>query len=129
MAKWTIYDYKDERDGNLMCSWSKRLQKKERAKLNNRIDALAMHGTDLIPGIVAPTGTASIFKLKVHGKVQLRPMLCEGPGKGEPEFTFLLGAKEIQFTYDPPGAPETAAELRENLVKNPKLRCEHERVG
>jgi hypothetical protein len=58
-----------------------RLAKKEKAKLNQRIDSLELYGTDLIPGIVAPTGVASILKLKIHGKVQLRPMLCEGPGE------------------------------------------------
>ncbi len=129
MAKWTIYDYADPEIGNPMRSWSESLQKKERAKLNSRIDALAMHGTDLIPGLVAPTGTASIFKLKIHGKVQLRPMLCEGPGRDEEAFTFLLGAIEVSWEYDPQGAPEVAAGLRENLIRNPKWRRNHERVG
>lgn len=129
MAKWTIYDYADPEIGNPMRTWSEHLQKKERAKLNSRIDALAMHGTDLIPGLVAPTGTASIFKLKIHGNVQLRPMLCEGPGRNEAAFTFLLGAIEVSWEYDPPGAPEVAAGLRENLIRNPKWRRNHERVG
>ena len=127
MPKWTICDYVHPGYGNLMRAWSARLAKKEKAKLNQRIDSLELYGTDLIPGIVAPTGVASILKLKIHGKVQLRPMLCEGPRAAT--FTFLLGAKEVQDAYDPSGAPETAAEYRKDLFANPKVRqIIHERV-
>ena len=83
MPKWTIFDYVDPVDGNLIRAWTVRLQKKERAKLNQRLDSLAVHGAGMIPGIISPTGIPSIFKLKIRGKVQLRPMLCEGPGRGE----------------------------------------------
>ena len=126
---WAIYDYLHPTHGNLIKDWSLGLQKKERAKLNQKIDALAMYGTDLIPGIVAPTGVSSIFKLKVHGHVQLRPMLCEGPGTAELAFTFLLGAKEIQSEYEPRGAPQTAAEYRQDLMSYPERRRQHERVN
>jgi hypothetical protein len=127
MAKSTIFDYVHPGYGNLIRAWSMGLAKKEKAKLNQRIDSLELYGTDLIPGIVAPTGVASILKLKIHGKVQLRPMLCEGPG--EESFTFLLGAKEVQDSYDPPGAPETAAEYRKDLFANSEKRqIPHERV-
>jgi hypothetical protein len=128
MAKWMICDYIHPGYGNLIRAWSLRLAKKERAKLNQRIDSLELYGTDLIPGIVAPTGVASILKLKIHGKVQLRPMLCEGPGVAT--FTFLLGAKEVQDAYDPPGAPQTAAEYRKDLFANSKTRqIPHERIN
>ena len=112
-----------------MKSWSSRLQKKERAKLNSKIDALSIHGADLIPGILSPTGVPSIFKLKVQGLVKLRPMLCEGPGRSESAFTFLLGAKEISWKYEPADAPSTAAELRDDLLEHPDRRIEHERVS
>src|SRR5260370_42528113 len=110
MAKSTIYDYVHPVEGNLMKACSEGLQKKERAKLNSKIDALAMHGAELIPGILAPTGVSSIFKLKVQGQVKLRPMVCEGPG--ESVFTFLLGAKEVSWEYEPSNAPEIAAGYR-----------------
>ena len=129
MSRWTIYDYVDPADGNLIKAWSARLQKKERAKLNNRLDALAMHGSGLIPGILSPTGMPSIFKLKIHGQVQLRPMLCEGPGRDEEAFTLLLGAFEVSDDYDPRGAPLIAARLRECLVKDMRRRVQHERIG
>jgi len=112
-----------------MKKWSAGLQKKERAKLNSKIDALAMHGTDLIPGILSPTGVPNIFKLRVKGQVQLRPLLCEGPGHAEAAFTFLLGAKEIASEYEPANAPDRAAELRNDLLAHPERRTEHERVS
>lgn len=129
MAKWTIFDYVDPVDGNLFRAWSARLQKKERAKLNVRLDSLAMHGPDLIPGILSPTGLPSIFKLKIHGKVQLRPLLCEGPGRGEEAFTLLLGAFEVSDDYVPIGAPLIASRMRESLINDMRRRVLHERVS
>jgi hypothetical protein len=129
MPKSTVFDYAHPEHGNVMREWSLRLQVKERAKLNNKIDALALHGAELIPGLVAPTRTASIFKLKVQGQVKLRPMLCEGPGEGEPAFTLLLGAFEIQWEYDPANAPDIAAGYRADLLAHPTHRREHERVS
>ena len=129
MRKWSIYDYIDPVDGNLFKVWCARLQKKERAKLNNRLDALSIHGPELIPGILSPTGIPSIFKLKIRGQVQLRPLLCEGPGRGEEAFTLLLGATEVSDDYVPMGAPLIASRLRENLVKDMRRRGIHERVS
>lgn len=111
-----------------MKAWSTGLQKKERAKLNAKIDALAMHGPDLIPGLLSPTGVPNIFKLKVKGQVQLRPMVCEGPGL-ESAFTLLLGAKEVSSEYEPANAPEKAAEIRNDLLTHLERRVEHERVS
>jgi hypothetical protein len=128
MRKYTIYDYVHPVNGNLMRSWSMELQKKEKARLNSKIDALSLHGSELIPGILAPTGVPSIFKLRAKGQVQLRPMLCEGPGHAEHAFTFLLGAKEVSWGYVPAGAPELAADLRNDLIQHPERRVKHERV-
>jgi hypothetical protein len=129
MPKWTIYDYVDPVDGNLFRAWSSRLQKKERAKLNQRLDSLSIHGPGLIPGILSPTGVPSILKLKIHGKVQLRPLLCEGPGRSEEAFTLLLGAFEVSDDYVPLGAPYIAAQMRESLIRDMRRRVLHERVG
>jgi hypothetical protein len=123
-----ICDYVNPTKGNLIRRWRDGLQKSERAKLDFKVDALALHGTHLIPNMVAPTGVPSIFKLKVQGKVKLRPMLCQGPGDSE-SFTFLLGAKEIQFEYEPSKADETAAAYRKDLIANPNRRELHERTN
>jgi hypothetical protein len=126
--KYSIYDYVHPVEGNIIKTWSSGLQKKERAKLNQRLDSLALHGPELIPGLLSPTGVPKIFKLKIRGKVQLRPMICEGPGS-ESEFTLLLGAKEISSKYVPDGAPEKAAEYRADLITHPERRVKHERVS
>ena len=128
MTKYAIYDYVDPVEGNLVKAWSMKLQKKERAKLNAKLDALEICGSDLIPGLLSPTGVPSIFKLKIKGQVQLRPMICEGPG-GKPEFTLLLGAKEISSKYDPVNAPEKAAAIRIELIAHPERRVKHERIA
>jgi hypothetical protein len=125
MPPWLIYDYLHPTHGNLMRQWCSSLQKKERAKLDQKIDALSLHGKDLIPGIVVPTGEPCIYKLKVQGQVKLRPMLCEGPGN-EQAFTFLLGAREISWAYEPSGAPKTAGEYRDDLMRNPTRRTLHD---
>ena len=129
IEKWTIFDYVDPVEGNLIRAWTARLQTKERAKLNQRLDSLAMHGPGLIPGILSPTGMANIFKLKIHGKVQLRPLLCEGPGRGEAAFTLLLGAFEVSDDYVPMGAPLLASRMRESLMRDMRRRVLHERVS
>ena len=129
ISTWTIYDYVDQDRGNLIRVWSSQLQKKELAKLNQRVDSLALHGPGLIPGMLSPTGVPNIFKLKIHGRVQLRPLLCEGPGKDEAAFTLLLGAIEVSWNYEPRDAPELAAKYRELLIKDMRRRVPHERVS
>jgi hypothetical protein len=129
MPKYVIYDYVHQLKGNLVKVWSQTLQKQERAKLNVKLDALAIHGSELIPGMLVPTGTPNIFKLRVRGQVELRPMVCEGPGREERAFTILLGAKEISGQYDPTDAPNLAADIRNDLVAHPERRIIHERVN
>jgi hypothetical protein len=129
MVKWTIYDYVDPVNGNLIRAWSSQLQAKELAKLNQRLDSLTLHGPGLIPGILSPTGVPSIFKLRIRGRVQLRPLLCGGPGRDEQAFTLLLGAFEVSDDYVPKGAPQFAAQLRDALIKDMQRRRLHERVG
>jgi hypothetical protein len=128
MSKYAIFDYVHPTEGNVVKRWSLALQKKERAKLNQRLDSLALHGPDLIPGLLSPTGVPNIFKLKIKGRVQLRPMVCEGPGS-ELAYTLLLGAKEISDEYDPPNAPERAADIRKDLLAHPERKVQHERVA
>jgi hypothetical protein len=123
---WKVYDYVHPTHGNLMRPWCERLQAREKAKLDFKVDALEEHGTELIPGMVAPTGTPSIFKLKVQGAVKLRPMLCEGPGE-KISFTFLIGAKEVQWQYEPVDAPAIASGYRDDLIANPQRREAHGR--
>lgn len=125
---WKIYDYVHPSKGNLMKQWADELQKEQQIKLDFKIDSLENHGTTLIPNAVAPTGVRSILKLRVQGNVKLRPLFCQGPGDKE-SFTFLLGAKEIQFGFDPPNALDLAEEYRNDLILNPQRRELHERTN
>lgn len=90
---YKIYNYVDD-DGTIPFKlWSEKLEKKELAKLNSKLDSLHTNGEVLRPEVLANTDIAGIFKLRVKGNVQLRPLLCREPnGAG---YVFLVGAKEI----------------------------------
>ena len=127
--KFTLYDYLNEKGNNEFKEWTKKLQKFERAKLNVRLDMLSLQGSGLFPEILTGTPTAGILKLRVKGKVQLRPMLCKGPIKIEHEFTLLIGATERDSKFVPRKADEKANDRKKIIIENPKRRCSHERVS
>jgi hypothetical protein len=72
--------------------------------------------------------TRRIYKLRVHGDVMMRPMLCRGPHRIEREYTVLLGAIEKDRKLRPTDWKTTAAQHREIVHQQPARRCEHERV-
>ncbi|MHB9085672.1 MAG: hypothetical protein ACYC2V_04505 [Thiobacillus sp.] len=110
--------------------WTQGLQKKELAKLNAKLDMLEMHGADLFPNTLSGTNTAGIQKLRVHGKVQLRPLLCLGPIDVDAEFTLLMGATERDSKLVPEDADKTAdAHKNSVLADSNNRRKKHERVG
>lgn len=127
--KFTLFDYKNEKGSNDFKEWTKMLQKIERAKLNAKLDMLAKLGSDLFPQVLTGTDAPGILKLKVKGKVQLRPMLCTGPINNKAEFTLLLGAKERGSRLIPPKADEVANNRKKIIIENPNRRCPHERIS
>ena len=127
--KFTLYDYLNENGNNEFKEWTKKLQKIERAKLNVRLDMLSSQGSGLFPEILTGTPTAGILKLRVRGKVQLRPMLCKGPINNEHEFTLLIGATERDFKFVPRKADEKANDRKKIIIETPNRRCSHERVS
>lgn len=102
---WKIYEY-IEGDRSTLHKWLKdeAVTERDRGQLVLKMDLLAMHGTSLLTGILAgPIASkrepkklrgSRIYKLKVKGDRQLRPMLCKGPVDMTGEFTFLIGAIE-----------------------------------
>ena len=90
---------------------------------------LASNGLRLLPDILAGTDTPGILKLKVKGKVQLRPMLCKGPINNDKEFTLLIGATERDFCLVPDKADEKADDRKKIIIMNSNRRCNHERVS
>ena len=127
---YTLFDYVDAHGRNRIKEWSESLQKVQRAKLNAVLDKLQLHGDSLYPQMLTDTPLRGIMKLRVHGNVQLRPLLCRGPVSATAEYTLLLGAKEIGGRWSPAGAPETAKQHRDDVSADPDHRRKHhERVS
>ncbi|WP_143451845.1 hypothetical protein [Janthinobacterium sp. 35] len=127
--KFSIHDYVNNKGVNEFKRWTESLQQVQRGKLRERIDKLMLHGDTLFPEMLAGTSVAGVQKLKVHGKVQLRPLLCKGPIYVHQEYTMLLGAKEVGNEWEPGGAPEAAKSRKNEVAADPKQRRKsHERV-
>ncbi len=124
-----LYDYVNSKGVNEFEAWTQSLQKKDRAKLNVKLDMLSKSGEGLFPHVLTGTTTPGIQKLRVKGNVQLRPMLCTGPISVDEEFTLLLGAKEVQSKLVPKDADKIANRRKSEVVNDPKRRVEHERVS
>lgn len=125
-----LFDYVDGHGRNVFKIWTQGLQKKELAKLNAKLDMLEVHGTDLFPNTLSGTDTAGVHKLRVHGKVQLRPLLCEGPINVNEEFTMLMGATEKDGKLIPKNADQKADTHKVAVMAEPKKRRKlHERVS
>ncbi len=129
MAEFTLYDYVDDRGINSFREWTKTLQKEELAKLNQKLDMLRRE-PELPPQLLAgPLEGKPIYKLRIKGRVALRPMLCKGPIDNDSEFTLLMGATERDRVLVPEDAVDQAANRRAEVIANPtRRRTPHERV-
>jgi hypothetical protein len=129
MSKWILYDYLNTDGYNVIKKWTEDLQKRERIKLNQKLDMLEQYGPELPPQLLAGPIFDHVYKLKVQGNPKLRPLLCKGPIDNSKEYTLLVGAKEIQWELEPVNAEEQAASNRQAIIDNPLRRCKHERVS
>ncbi|MGB6690629.1 MAG: hypothetical protein WBE76_22555 [Terracidiphilus sp.] len=124
-----LYDFTDNKEQSVIRTWAadEGLSKRDIGQLNQKIDMLQINGFDLHPNLLAgPINKQKhVYKLVIHGQRMLRPMLCKGPFNMDAEFTFLLGAIEINFKLD--RDPANASANREILIANPKRRIPHER--
>jgi len=68
-----------------------------------------------------------IYKVKVHGQVMMRPLLCRGPFEKEAEYTLLLGAIEKNWKLEPSTCLEDADKNRTTLVADKTRREAHVR--
>jgi hypothetical protein len=127
---WKLYDYIDAQGDNEFKAWSEGLQKPERAKLNRRLKALEDTGPALAPQMLAGplTGYAHIYKLKINGKIALRPLLCKGPIDNDAEFTLLKGAFEVGNQWNPAAARTDAVTRRAIVLADSKRRTPHVKV-
>lgn len=128
---WRLFDYLDSHGSNVMQDWADGLpmQKRDRGRLDSKIDMLAIAGDQLPPGLLQNTRCRHIMELAVNGQVALRPMLCRGPFVMQSEFTFLFGVIERDRRYVPHDAPERAEANRLDLLSHAEKRCEHERFS
>ena len=119
---FSLYDYVNAQGENEIKKWLDSLEKVERAKIDQRLDMLEEHGEVLFPQILSGTDEKSILKLRVHGKVQLRPLLCRGPVSNAAEFTLLCGAKEVGWKLTPKGVLVEAVDRRHIVINAPTTR-------
>ena len=125
---WELFDYFSTGNENEIASWTRGLEKRQRIKLRSKLDDLIRYGPDLPPQLLAGTGVPHIYKLKVKGNVQLRPMLCKGPIDNDGEFTLLIGAIEADYELHPADAIARAVARRLEIISDPARRCKHERI-
>lgn len=124
-----IYDYVNDQRQNEFKDWTSGLEKKQRGKLNEKLDKLALYGDALHPEMLTGTGVPGIKKIRSRGNVQLRPLLCNGPVDIKKEYTLLMGAKEIGNKWVPKDAPSDAKEKKAEVIKDPiNRRIKHERI-
>jgi hypothetical protein len=123
-----LYDYVDIHGRNIIPIWliEDRISRRDKAKLSQKLDALVRIEPELAlhTKLVAKV-SKGILKLRVHGEVQLRPMLCRGPIDDHGEYTLLAGAVETGGRL-PAGVMDTAFDRRQHVKQNPgKHRCSH----
>ena len=106
---WRLYDYLDGEGRNDIEGWTVGLQKHERGKLNAKLDMLHNHGPGLFPDILSGPlkGYAHIYKIKINGRIAIRPLLSKGPFDNENEYTLLKGALEVGNKWQPPPRRKT----------------------
>lgn len=126
-----LFDYCDGR-GNDIARATRGLQKKERAKLGEKFARLETQGQDeLFPSLlIGPLHRAKhIYKIRVNGRVALRPLLCKGPQNMDQEYTILMIAEERDRQWVPRHALRTAENRRQEIIANPQRRVRHERIA
>src|SRR4030095_12441565 len=129
MTEWKLYDYVDNRGINDFERWSLGLQSSDRARLSQKLGMLQKLGPDLPPQLLAGPIKGNIYKMRINGRVAMRPLLCKGPINNDAEFTLLMGATERDRQWQPRNAPATAVVRRTEIVADSARRCNHVRVA
>jgi hypothetical protein len=125
-----IYEWLDSAGKGVITDWPK-LQERQRAKLESKLPMLREAEVDvaghvnLPPNLLAGPGVYGqheIYKMKIHGNVALRPMLCLGPIDRDREWTFLARAVEKDRVLIPEDAANDAETHRKEIIANPRRR-------
>ena len=125
-----VYEWLDHRGKGEVSDWP-RLQAAQKAKLDAKLDMLVGAEVDpltkqanLPPQLLAGPnfdGQQFIYKLKCHGNVAMRPMICRGPFS-DAEWTVLCRATERDKVLTPSNAAAIAEGRRLQLSTNRMLR-------
>src|SRR6202022_1141041 len=129
----SLWDFLSERGKNMILRWVKdgRLSVRDRAALNQKFERLVQMDfkmaidTKLLAGPIHKS--QHIYKVKIHGQVMLRPMLCKGPINNQEEYTLSGGAVETGGRL-PAGSVEKAQQNRGIVMNNPQRRCPHAQI-
>ena len=125
ISLWVIYDYLSASGKNDIYKWASKFTGERRGKLEAKLDVLRKQGLD-VPKDLLPYLGNDIYKLKVQGSPQLRPLLCRGiKSKDLKEFTILIGAIEENDQFRPSDAIDQAGNRLSQILENPNQRCEH----
>jgi hypothetical protein len=131
VADYRLWDFLDDRLKNVILQWVKddKLTKRDRAILNQKIARLAQDDFELAikTKLLAGPVYKHVYKMRIKGDVQLRPMLCRGPINNDSEYTFLLGAVETGGKL-PFGCKEKAESNRSVVLNDANRRCPHKRI-
>jgi hypothetical protein len=123
--RWAIFDYLDDTGVNVITEWLSELQKPERARMDRKIDALHLNGSNLSSDLLSDSSDKNIKKIRVNGRVALRLFLCRGPIDVQSEFTLLIGVIEKDRKVPTNTVPQ-AVERRKRVIADHKRRTLHE---
>lgn len=122
---WEIYDYLTPSGKNDIYKWAMSFNDERRGKFEQKLDVLRKQGVDVPKDLLAYLGN-EIYKLKVQGKPQLRPLLCRSiVDKDLKEFTILIGVIEENGKFRPSDAVKQAGNRLAELLENSVQRCVH----
>ena len=118
-----LWEWIDGSGRGAVTDWG--LQVRQRARLDQKLEMLRKAEIDSTGRVNLPQdllagpgyrGQKWIYKLKVHGNVQLRPMVTLGPINGDEEWTILVPAIEENRRLIPADAPQTATARRAEIL-------------
>jgi hypothetical protein len=125
-----LFQHVDRRRRGSLDEWLEGLEDRERAAISSKLLSLqrivctseADWGNCGLRGPIR--GFKHLYKMKLGGSVQLRPIFCRGPVKTLEEVTFLLGALEVGGKWEPEDAPKRAEERRKEVSADVSRRRE-----
>lgn len=132
-VNWRLWDFTSVHGRNLIAGWASNLSSRDRAFLDEKLDFLCGIEFEVairLKAVAGPLrGNNHIYKLRAHGQVQMRPMLCRGPRDNNSELTLLEGAIERNGRLHPSDAPDRASRNREELKQDFRRRIPHARFA